>query len=230
MESRYACLIVDDEKPAHLVIKSHIEKCEDLYFKDSAFNGKVAIKLLLENQYDVVFMDINMPIINGIEVLQTLVHRPATIITTAYSEFAFEGYQNDAIDYLLKPISFQRFQKAIEKAKKVFAPFPEINSKLEEITLKIDGINRIFDTDDILYFESIGNYLKVFFVNQSKPIVVYDSLKNVLQNTSNKVFKQTHKSFIINIKHIIDKKKEFLVLKNGKQVPLGRKFEVLFSS
>lgn len=225
----YKCLIVDDEKPAHLVIKSHISNCDDLTFSASAFNGKEAIKMLLENEYDIVFLDIDMPLINGIEVMQTLSKRPATIVTTAYNHFAFEAYQQDAVDYLLKPISLPRFMKSIEKAKYFWHSNNIKTPAKTSIILRVDGENRESQLDDILYFQSIGNYVKVFFKEKNKSVVVYDTLKNILENTPSDVFIQTHKSFIVNTNYIENIGKESLILRGPVSVPLGRKYELLVS-
>jgi two-component system, LytTR family, response regulator len=227
MGTVYKCLIVDDEKPAHLVLKSHISHCDDLEYCASAYNGKEAIKMLLENEYDVVFLDIDMPLINGIEVMQTLSKRPATIITTAYNQFAFEAYQQDAVDYLLKPISLPRFLKSIEKAKYYWHSNSLKTPEKTTITLRIDGENKEIKLENITHFESIGNYVKVHFKEKMKAVVVYETLKNILENTPADVFIQTHKSYIVNTNFIENIEKECLLLRGGINVPLGRKYELL---
>jgi DNA-binding LytR/AlgR family response regulator len=227
MGTVYRCLIVDDEKPAHLVIQSHIAKCDDLEFSGSAYNGQQAIQMMKENNYDFVFMDINMPLINGIEVLQVIAVRPVTIITTAYSEFAFDAYQNDAVDYLQKPITFPRFLKSIEKAKSVWKA--KTNKTLTRISLNIkhEGVSTELKFDDISHFQSIGNYVRIFFKTQKKPIMVYDSLKNILSNVPAEKYIQTHKSYIVNIEFIKNIDKGLVILVDNIQIPLGRKFELL---
>jgi DNA-binding LytR/AlgR family response regulator len=227
MATPYKCLIVDDEKPAHLVIKSHISHCEDLEFVASAYNGKEALNLLINNEFDFVFLDIEMPLINGIELLQTLPKRPATIITTAYSNFAFEAYQQDAVDYLLKPISFPRFLKAIEKAKYFWKSNQEQKNIKNSILLRIDGEAKEVKLEQIVYFQSIGNYVKVVFNGNQKSVVVYDTLKNIVDMTPSERFVQTHKSYIANIDYIQSVDKESLLLKGDISIPLGRKYELM---
>jgi two-component system LytT family response regulator len=227
MATPYKCLIVDDEKPAHLVIKSHISHCEDLEFVASAYNGKEALNLLINNEFDFVFLDIEMPLINGIELLQTLPKRPATIITTAYSNFAFEAYQQDAVDYLLKPISFPRFLKAIEKAKYFWKSNQEQKNIKNSILLRIDGEAKEVKLEQIVYFQSIGNYVKVVFNGNQKSVVVYDTLKNIVDMTPSERFIQTHKSYIANIDYIQSVDKETLLLKGDIPIPLGRKYELM---
>jgi DNA-binding LytR/AlgR family response regulator len=227
MATPYKCLIVDDEKPAHLVIKSHISHCEDLEFVASAYNGKEALNLLINYEFDFVFLDIEMPLINGIELLQTLPKRPATIITTAYSNFAFEAYQQDAVDYLLKPISFPRFLKAIEKAKYFWKSNQEQKNIKNSILLRIDGEAKEVKLEQIVYFQSIGNYVKVVFNGNQKSVVVYDTLKNIVDMTPSERFVQTHKSYIANIDYIQSVDKESLLLKGDISIPLGRKYELM---
>lgn len=227
MENKLKCLIVDDENPAHFVIKSHIERSEDLIFLDSAFNGKEAIIKINSSSFDIVFMDIDMPFFTGIEVLQTLPIRPATIITTAYNNFAFDAYQLDAVDYLLKPISFPRFMKSVEKAKAFLSLKSQKKVIQKTINFKVDGYEQTYNLDEISHFESLGNYLKVHFTNAQKPKIVYESLKNLIENLPSERFIQIHKSFIINILQTKSISKEQISLANNTVLPLGRKYELL---
>lgn len=229
MGTIYKCLIVDDEKPAHLVLTSHISNCEDLEHAASAYNGKEAIQLLSQNEYDLVFLDIDMPLVTGMEVMQTLSKRPATIVTTAYDKFAFESYQFDAVDYLLKPISFPRFLKAVEKAKH----FAKLEIKKETtkatILLRADGDSKEFMLSDILYFQSIGNYVKVYFRDEGKTLIVYETLKNLLNSTPSDRFVQIHKSFIINSDFIERVSRESILLRGSTTLPVGRRYQLLVS-
>jgi DNA-binding LytR/AlgR family response regulator len=227
MGTVYKCLIIDDEKPAHLVIQSHISNCENLVYSGSAYNGKEAIKLIQENKYDFIFLDINMPLINGIEVLQVLPQRPVTIITTAYSEHAYDAYQYDAVDYLQKPITFPRFLKSIEKATLLWKTNKDKAQNKSHLNLRHEGEGIEIKMDDISHFQSIGNYIKIFFKVQCKPMTVYDSLKNILSNTASEKFIQTHKSYVLNVDCIKNIEKDRVVLINGINVPLGRKYELL---
>jgi two-component system, LytTR family, response regulator len=229
MGTIYKCLIVDDETPAHLVLKSHIAQCDDLLFAQSAYNGKEAIQLLSEHEFDIVFLDIDMPLVNGIEVMQTLTKRPVTIVTTAYNHFAFEAFQQDAIDYLLKPISFPRFLKAVEKAKNFYKSQQDKKPLVQSIQVKIDGETSELRLDEIVYFQSIGNYIKIFFKGKVKPALVYDSLKNMLDRIPEEIFIQTHKSYIINSQYIDHIEKENVYLAGDIIIPVGRKYELLLN-
>ncbi len=227
MEIKYHCLIVDDEPPAHSVIKSHISRTDNLACITSVFNGKEAIDELNQHQYDIVFLDIDMPLFSGIEVLQSVAIRPAVIMTTAYNHFAFDAYQLDAVDYLLKPISYPRFVKAIEKAK-AFLELKVKNKPLpKSIFFKVDGYQQEFDFDAISYFQSIGNYIKIHFVKPKKTVLVYDSLKNLVENLPTEKFIQIHKSFIVNIGVVKHIEKEHIELQNSEKLPVGRKFKLI---
>lgn len=227
MGNVYQCLIVDDEKPAHMVLKSHIFHCENLEYAGSAYNGKEAIQMLLENRYDIVFLDINMPLINGVELMQTMSNRPATIITTAYDNFAFEAYQHDALDYLLKPISLPKFIKAADKARIFCAMENQLKNTTSILYFRIDGEDLAINVMDILYFESIGNYVKIHFRQKHKTKIAYETLKNIVNKTPSKLFIQTHKSYIINTQYLEKIETKNTVLTGNIIVPLGRKYELL---
>ena len=225
METIYTCLIVDDEKPAHWVLKSHIDKCKELVYSASVYNGKKAIELISQQSFDIIFLDIDMPLLNGVEVMQNLSSSPAIIVTTAYSNFAFESYQNDVVDYLLKPISFPRFIKSIEKAKRI----QKFDRKkiLESLEIVINGQKSTLSIEEISYIKSFGNYVKIVLVNSKKPIIIYNSLKKILISLPNHQFLQIHKSYIINLKHIDIIEKSQVVLKDNVFIPIGRKYEIL---
>jgi two-component system LytT family response regulator len=225
MEPTFKCLIIDDEKPAHLVIKSHIENSKNLEFIESAYNGKEGLQILKNRDIDIIFLDIDMPIMNGIEFIQSLENKPLIIITSAHHNFAFEAYQNDVIDYLLKPISFTRFTKAIEKAKQIYVYENRKQNNLNQ--LKLEGVENKLIISEIYYIQSIGNYIKIFVEETNKPIIVYLSLKSFLEKIKNDYFIQTHKSFIINTNKIKKVEKDKLILSNSTLIPIGRKYKIL---
>lgn len=223
----YKCLIVDDEVPAHMVIKSHIHNTPGLEFAASASNGKEAVQLLQAQHFDIVFLDINMPILTGVEVMQQLPNRPATIITTAYSDFALEGYRYDAVDYLVKPVSLAAFTKAVEKAK-IFCNAKEQQPYKTTITLKTTRDTIEVPTANIMFIESYGNYLKVYLAERQMPVVVYGSL-SAIANELGTEFVRVHKSFVINTTHITANTGQEVRLSNGSIVPVGRKYRILLS-
>ncbi|WP_060875138.1 LytR/AlgR family response regulator transcription factor [Myroides odoratus] len=228
MGTKYKCLIVDDEKPAHQVLMSHINQCEDLECVGTAFSGKEALLFLQKNEVDILLLDINMPLISGLEFLDMIAVKPITIITTAYSDFALESYEKDAVDYLLKPISFGKFLKAIEKAKIFCKNRKGSTDEVKDNVLKIreDGLDILLDIDEILFVESAGNYIKIFVENRSKSYFVYGSLISIKTELPD-YFIQVHRSFIVNRKQIVKKELGKVTLHVNIEIPVGRKYQIL---
>ena len=225
MESKYACLIVDDEYPAHDVIKTLMLPFSNLEFVKSCYNGQDAIHEINENnKYDIVFLDINMPIINGIEMMSKINKNPAIIITTAYTSFAFEAYENDAIDYLQKPISSERFEKAIKKAIEICEKRKVDNVKL--ITLKMDGILTSISQKDIIYIRSMENYCKFYLKNKSKPILINEPLHKQLLKLDANLLVQIHRTCIVNKLYITQKKGNILLVTDDVELPIGRNYQI----
>jgi two-component system, LytTR family, response regulator len=227
METIYTCLIVDDEKPAHEVIKSHISKFNHLQFVKSVYNGKEAMDVLQTEKIDIVFLDIDMPIVTGMELLQHLHPKPAIIMVTAYTDYAFEAFQQDTVDYLQKPISLLRFQKAMEKAIIFCEQKRKKEESLSHIIFKIDGENLSIPLVDIIYLNSMGNYVKIKTSKTNKALIVYDTLANLYSVLQKNNFVQTHRSFVVNKKWIETIHTDSITLVTKESIPLGRKFSVL---
>jgi two-component system, LytTR family, response regulator len=234
MALTYHCLIIDDESPAHKALASHISKFDDLEHSGSAFSGMEAVKMLNENSYDIIFLDINMPVISGVELMELQPKRPLTIVTTAYSDFALSAYQNDAIDYLLKPISFDKFSKAIEKAKIYFSGNSvKRESSVIEKTFSYRANGQVFDTplSDILYIESLGNYMKLYSKKLRSPIIIYGSLSSIATEIDNTTFIQVHRSYIVNTREITAVTSfKSLTMSNAEIIPVGRKYQILLDN
>lgn len=233
MEPTYRCLIIDDETPAHKALASHIAKYNDLKHCGSAFNGMEALKMLNENSYDIIFLDINMPVISGVELMEMQPNRPLTIITTAYSDFALSAYQNDAIDYLMKPVSFEKFAKAIEKAKTYYSGISlkkGTNAKGKMLSYRMNGQMMEMLLDDIIYIESLGNYMKLFSSKTSLPIIIYGSLSGITAELSVSNFVQVHRSYVVNSNKIQSVISKTLTMSNGEVLPVGRKYQILLDN
>ena len=233
MAPPYRCLIIDDESPAHKALISHISKFDELEHSGSAFNGMEAIKLLNENQYDIIFLDINMPVISGVELMELQPNRPLTIVTTAYSDFALSAYQNDAIDYLMKPISLDKFTKAIEKAKTFHSGNTikkENNSNEKALSYRSNGQTIETPLSDILYIESLGNYMKLYNSKLKSPTIIYGSLASISAEIDCSHFIQVHRSFIVNTNKITTVTFKNLTLSNGDIIPVGRKYQILLDN
>jgi len=233
MATTFRCLIIDDESPAHKALISHIAKFPELHYSGSAYSGKEALKMLNEKQFDIIFLDINMPVLSGIELMELQPIRPLTIITTAYSDFALSAYENDAVDYLLKPVSLERFTKAIEKAKALFKGYAlekQTGSNKEDVlSCKVNGETVNIALSEIIYIESTGNYLKIYCSKIKTPLIIYGTLLSILSEIKNKNFIQIHRSFIVNATFITKLDQTHLLVHGETQIPIGRKYKILLS-
>lgn len=198
------CLIVDDEPLAVRLIENHIAKIDLLEVVATANSALKAFEILNTEKIDLLFLDIKMPNITGIDFLKSLKHPPRTIFTTAYRDFAIESYELEAVDYLLKPITFERFFKSVDRFLREVnqVKLPESENKEEKyILLKSSGKNFKILLDDILYIESIKDYVKVHKVDGTILTSKYKigSLETELPSGS---FVRIHRSFIINASKI----------------------------
>lgn len=185
------CLIVDDEPLAREVLESYVQEISALKLVGACKSAIEARALLNQQAIDLIFLDINMPEVSGISFYKTLVNKPKVIFTTAYPEYAIEGFELSAVDYLLKPFSFERFEKAVRK---VNAGTIQEN---DFIMLKADKKIHKVDFSQILYFESIGDYVKVI-LKEGKNLIIADTLKK-LEEALPADFIRIHKSYIISI-------------------------------
>lgn len=228
----YKCLIVDDEAPAHKVLQSHINKTDLLEIAGDVYDGKEAIDFMLSTKVDLLFLDIDMPKLSGLELLQCMPYHVPVILTTAYSNFGFEAYQHDVVDYLLKPISYPRFLKSINKAIKLMGsdkPGKEEEPEFPEIELKYDGILKVIDTKRILFIEAVGNYIKIHLEDE-KPMLVTQTMKYIGSLLPRQYFTRIHKSYIVKREAIREIKKTEITLSNKVVLPVGRKYSVLLES
>ena len=199
-------LIIDDEHIAHDIIKGYCDMLPNLEFKANCYDAIEAIDYLNKHEVDLIFLDLNMPKLKGFEFLKTLSSSPKVIVTTAYSEFAIEGYELNVVDYLLKPFSFERFLSAINKVTASNTNTSEKeqkgNLKPEEkyIFLKQNNSHIQVDLDTILFIEASGNYTKVVTIKNT--ITIREKISDTIELFSENDFIQVHKSFAIAKKHI----------------------------
>jgi DNA-binding LytR/AlgR family response regulator len=157
------CIIVDDEPAAHYVLANYIKQDPRLELVFEGYNGVEAMNYLNNNPVDLMFLDIDMPEITGIEMLKKLNNPPRTILTTAYSEYALESYDFGVLDYLLKPIYYPRFVKAINRFFELFVTQVVADDEIKDsISVKVDSDMVSIDISSILYAQSYGNYVKIF--------------------------------------------------------------------
>lgn len=217
------CLIIDDEPGAIEGIKLYINKLDFMEIADTCFSAIDAADILKEKEIDLIFLDINMPDLTGLEFLESLNKAPLTILTTAYSEYALEGYRLNVIDYLLKPIAFQRFFQAAQKAKDIYASKLLLKQNIEsdnnDIYIKQgDSFIRIIWAD-ILYIESMQNYVKIHL--SDKTHIVHQTMIAIEEMLPKETFFRIHKSFLANISHI-DSIKGGRIYINKKELPLSK--------
>lgn len=197
--NKIKCIAIDDEPVALDIISDYIKKIPFLELLATFRNGLQAIEFLQNNNVDLIFLDINMPEINGIEFFKSLHKKPKVIFTTAYFEFAVESYELNALDYLLKPIGFERFLKAVNK---INASQNENNNFLQEnsIILKSGSKSYQVNTKEIQYIEGSGNYLTFHLAD--KKIMVLMSMDEALNILHDSNFARIHKSFIVSLNPI----------------------------
>lgn len=224
------CLIADDEPGSHLVLKRYLDELPFTEFAGSCYNALEVYQFLKTGHADILLLDINMPEIDGFALLDMLPDPPAVIITTAYSDYALKSYEYDAIDYLHKPIRFERFIKAIEKAARRLNE-KNISLPLAPLEIRVDGrVQEIF-TEDIIYIQSMGNYVKL--VCSNKTYITALTTKELEYRLPAPQFIRIHKSFIVNTKHI-KAVKASQVFTSKETLPLGKTFkkylELFYSS
>jgi DNA-binding LytR/AlgR family response regulator len=220
------CLIIDDEPLGIKLIKAHLDKLETFEVVGECLSSLKAVEYLRTEKIDLIFLDINMPEISGIDFLKTLTDPPYVIITTAHREYAIEGYDLDVVDFLLKPISFERFLKAINRycsrTRKSTLKDDDGSGETDEMKYVFiqDGKNTIkLIIADIIYFEGYGEYVKVITIN--KNYLVRDTLAEFEHKLSSDLFLRIHKSYLINIRKILGFSTSHVMVKNL-ELPIGR--------
>lgn len=196
------CIIVDDEPLSLETLEAYIKDTPSLQLVAQCQDAFQAMDVLKKEQIDLIFLDINMPKLSGISMLKSLKNPPLVVFTTAYSDYAVEGFELDAIDYLLKPFSFERFIKAVNKASDRLRKNENTNkSNGNYIMLKSDKKMYKIDLDDIMYIQAYGDYVKV--ISSQKTLLTHSTMKKMEESLSNEDFIRIHKSYIIALKHII---------------------------
>jgi DNA-binding LytR/AlgR family response regulator len=203
MNGKTKCLIVDDEPLGVELIEKHLSNIETMRLVTSCNNAMKAYEVLNSQQIDLMFLDIQMPLITGLDFLRNLKNPPKVIITTAFRNYAIEGYELDVIDYLLKPITFNRFLKAVEKYYQYVSRGHEVSNHSTEpnfIYLKSNKKNHKIYTADILYVESIKDYIQVHL--RDAKLVMKLTMSEVEVMLTSKAFLRIHRSYLINIEKI----------------------------
>jgi two-component system, LytTR family, response regulator len=223
------CLLIDDEPPALKVLQAHIAQINDLEIVGLCHNAVEAIRVLHQKRVDVMFLDIKMPMIIGTEFLRNLSHPPRVIFVTAYRDYAVEGFELDAVDYLVKPVSFERFLKAIDRLHRNGANPVVTEEKTYQsnpnafVYLKADkAMHKIF-VNDIQYLESWKDYVKIFFIG-GKSLVIKQSISAMENLLSEHKFLRVHRSYIISLAKISGYT-NMSVKMQSTEIPIGRLYK-----
>ncbi len=210
------CLVVDDEPLSREIVANFVKSVEDLILTVSLANAVEAMEYLKMHEVDLIFLDINMPELSGVDFIKQSASPPAVIFITAYPEYAVEGFNLDAVDYLVKPVAYDRFLKAVDKAK---SRIGEISS--DKLVVKADKRTYSLPVENIHYLQSAGDYVKIFSSDQN--LVVNDTMKEMELKLPASKFIRIHKSYIINL--------EYLQYVEGNQIkitdqllPIGAKY------
>lgn len=227
---KITCIIVEDEVPAQRILTSYISRIPDLHLAGIYGNALDAMQFLHGNQVDLLLLDINMPEMSGLEFLETLEPKPAVIITSAYGEYALEGFEQGVTDYLLKPYSFQRFCKAVNRCALNLGKIPgKSHEELpgscpgdDRITIKVDSGEQNIPVCDILFIEACGNYLKINC--RDHRYVVRETLAGFIQKLPAGLFLRVHRSFAVAISKVGKVSGNTLII--GDQViPIGNLYK-----
>ncbi len=214
---RIRCLVIDDEQLQQELLNDYITECQELELMGIFADGEPALAFLKTNDVDLLFLDINMPNLNGVELVKRLPNPPLIIFTTAYSEYAVEGFNLEAVDYLLKPISFERFLKAVSKAVEKIG----ITSKQGFIFVKSDRKDYRIDLNDIYYIEGMGDYLRI------QTLTTHSTMKNMENQLPANSFARIHKSFIVALPKIDYVEGNVINLK-GDSLKIGEYYRLSF--
>ena len=223
------CLLIDDEPPALKILTSYISNINGLEIVAQCKNAIEALDVLHQKTVDVIFLDIKMPKMLGTEFLKNLSHPPKVIFVTAYRDYAVEGYELDAVDYLVKPVSFERFFKAITKLNRVidkeavtttveYKPNPEAF-----VYLKVDKDMKKIFVNDIIYVESWKDYVKLFLAN-GKNVLVKQSISAMENLLSDHKFMRVHRSYMVSLNKISGYNGLSVQL-DAKEIPIGRLYK-----
>jgi DNA-binding LytR/AlgR family response regulator len=229
MKEKYNVIIVDDEYLAQKLLQDYVSKVDSLQLVATCSNAFEAMNALNNNQVDIMFLDIQMPDLTGLELVKSLEHKPAIVFTTAYSEYAVDAFNLSVADYLLKPFDFPRFFQAVNKAIGIEQPMAGVQDKPRDtisrsndfITVKADYKLYKINYDDLLYIE--GQHEYVTFHTTQRRITALFALKDLEEILPKDKFVRVHKSYIVSFKHIQDLDKSDVTVA-GNKVPVGASY------
>lgn len=223
------CVITDDEPVALEIIEDYVKAVPELHLTQTCQDALETASALRKEKVDILFLDIHLPEINGLEFIKTMKERPIIIITTAYPKYAVEGFELDVLDYLLKPVSFHRFLKTVDKIFSYLGTYPkgvirEIKPVAESkhLFLKSKGEYLKVTYDEILFFESLQNYVKV--ICESRTIIVHSTIKQIEFSLPADLFFRVHRSYVVNIEKVELFSQNMFKIKDH-AIPIGNKYK-----
>lgn len=232
------CIIIDDEPLAVDLLKDFVSKVESLELVNTFNNAIDAISAINKTEVDLIFLDIEMPYFTGIDFIKAIDKKPLIIFTTAYSNYAVEGFDFGAVDYLIKPIPFNRFLKAVVRAQHIFTPSEPVQNSTPAIVAADESNNFMFvraeyenvkiNYADILFVEGLKDYVKIY-TTDGKYVLTLMSLIKLENSLSHKGFSRIHRSYIVNLAHIksIQKNKVLIV---DRRLPISESYKTAFFS
>ncbi|TCR13989.1 LytTR family two component transcriptional regulator [Sphingobacterium sp. JUb78] len=225
----YRCIALDDQLYATGIIAAYIDKTADLTLIKATDDAFDALNMIMSGQVDLIFLDIQMPMINGIQFLKRCGNKCKVILTTAYPDYALQGFDLDVVDYLLKPFSYERFEKAVDKFRllKIASMTPQIEN--DYLLLKGDAKNKYYQVkySDIMFIKGLNNYISVYTKDQH--IITYMNLKEIINLIPARLFCRVHRSYIISFKYIKFIGGNSLVIDEEK-IPISESYKATFYS
>lgn len=234
------CIAIDDEPLALKKLVSYIKKIPNFELVAQCHSAIEAQQVIDEQEVDAVFLDINMPDLNGMDFAKSLEQGhskgPLMVFTTAYSEYAVEGYKANAVGYLLKPYGFDEFEAAAQKVQDICEirqmSAAEVSTEIDNDVIYVKSDYKIvrIDIERIIYIEAMSEYLKIMCDDKSKPVIVLLSMKKIEEYLPSNKFMRIHRSFIINLSKISEVKKNHVILVGDISLPIGDNFKDAFMS
>ncbi len=225
------CLLVDDEPPAIELLLKYTGMIDQLNVVSHCHSAVKAFEMLRQVEVDLIFLDIRMPVLNGLDFIKSLKSPPAIILTTAYREYALDGYDLDIVDYLLKPISFDRFLKAVDRYRsRISAPAPQVQKQepSNHIFVNINKTHHKIVLNEILYIESLKDYVRIHTKSKEK-LVVKGNIGSFMEQLPQNEFVRIHRSFAVAISQV-DSYNQAEVKIKGNKLPIGSSYRNEFLS